>query len=293
VPLATSYGALLDALRGVTWPSRRAVRGSASGTHRSRLRGVSPEFTEYRPYRQGDDPTRIDWKLLARTDRAYIRITSDRSTLATAILLDASASMAYPPETLAKWTQACRIAVGLLAVAHAAGDPAGLLVPALEGVRELAPRTRRGVIAEGARLLERVHPGGDPALAPALALARRAHRVAIVSDFLGDADALLRAARERIIAGVELFAIHVVAREELEPSRDAFLATDPERPEVKRALADATREEYARAYEEWRGELARAWRAAGATFVEVITDEPAEHAVRRIAAPPLASAERA
>src|SRR5918999_3465257 len=123
-----AYGTLLDDLRGVVWPARRAARGAAAGSHASRLTGASPEFTEYRPYRQGDDPRRLDWKLLARTDRAYLRITSDRATHATWVVLDASASMGYPPDSRAKWEQACALAAGLLAVAHAGGDPVGLAV---------------------------------------------------------------------------------------------------------------------------------------------------------------------
>src|SRR3990172_6521269 len=94
--VTSDYGALLDALRGVTWPARRAALAGTAGSHRSRLHGLSAEFTEYRPYRQGDDPRRLDWKLLARTDRAYLRLTNDRATLGTLLVVDASASMAYP-----------------------------------------------------------------------------------------------------------------------------------------------------------------------------------------------------
>jgi len=243
VPAANSYGPLLDALRGVSWPARRVVRGSAMGTHRSRLRGVSPEFTEYRPYRQGDDPRTLDWKLLARTDRAYRRITADRATLGTIVLVDASLSMRFPAGAGSKWEHACRLAVGLIAVAHAAGDPAGLVVPTPDATRNLAPRTRRGVIAEAARLLSEIAPEGSAPLAPALAHFRRATRVAIVSDFLGDA----------------------------------------ERPALRRALVEATRAGYQSEFAAWRASLARGWRDAGAGYTEVATDEPAEHAVRRIA----------
>src|SRR5919109_5064357 len=122
---AARYGELLDALRGVTWPARRTARASTSGTHRSRLRGVSPEFTEYRPYRQGDDPRRLDWRLLARTDRAYLRITSDRATLSTFILVDASASMAFPQKSLGKWEHARRLAIGLAERAPGVCAPPG------------------------------------------------------------------------------------------------------------------------------------------------------------------------
>ena len=286
MPAASSYGSLLDALRGVTWPARRTIRGPAAGTHRSRQRGISPEFTEYRPYRQGDDPRRLDWKLLARTDRAFLRITNDRATLGTMLVLDASASMAFPLARQGKWTQACRIAVGLAAVAHGAGDPVGMLVTGPRGVAQLPPRTRRGVIAEAARLLESVQPEGSVSLVDVLSLVRPAQRIVLLSDFLADDDdALLRDARERITAGAELVAVHIVAREELDPGRAAAIAVDPEEPALKRSLGNETRDGYREAFASWRGELARAWRAADAAFFEVATDEDADHAIRRIVSP--------
>jgi uncharacterized protein (DUF58 family) len=285
VPLAGSYGSLLDALRGVTWPARRTIRGPAAGTHRSRQRGISPEFTEYRPYRQGDDPRRLDWKLLARTDRAFLRITNDRATLGTMLVLDASASMAFPLATQGKWVQACRIAIGLAAVANSAGDPIGVMVAGENGVPQLPPRTRRGMIGEAARLFESIAPAGSASLAPVLSLVRPTQRIVLISDFLADDDALLRAARERITAGAEVLAVHIVAREELEPGRAAMIAQDPEQPALERSLVDETREAYRGAFAAWRAELARGWRAAGAAYFEVPADEATDHAVRRIASP--------
>lgn len=89
------YGALLDAVRGVRWPARRPVPQGAPGAHHARSRGVAPEFAEYRPYRQGDDPKRLDWKLLARSDRAFVRLAPDHSVLGTTVVVDASASMDF------------------------------------------------------------------------------------------------------------------------------------------------------------------------------------------------------
>lgn len=277
------YGALLDSLRGVTWPARRAALAGTAGTHRSRLRGLSAEFTEYRPYRQGDDPRRLDWKLLARTDRAYLRITSDRATLATVLLVDASASMGFPIETLGKWRQACALTVGLSSVAHGSGDPVGLAVSAADGVARVESRTRRGVLTEIARVLGGITPAGSAPLAPALAALRGTPRVVIVSDFLGDADDALRRARELVAGGTEVHAVHVVAREELDPGTAAFLATDPEAPEVRRPLLAETRASYQSAFGAWRREIGRAWRAGGVVFTEVVSDEPGARAVRRVA----------
>jgi uncharacterized protein (DUF58 family) len=278
------YGPLLDALRGVAWPARRHAHGAVAGTHRSPLRGISPEFTEYRPYRQGDDPRRLDWKLLARTDRASVRVTRESSTLGTLIALDASASMAFPPPTFDKWGQACRVAIGLAAVALAAGDPVGFVVATASGARSTAPRARRSVLEEGARLFADVEPGGSEPLLPALRSmpAARGVRVAIISDFLGDSDDLLALARQRASAGGDVYAVHIVANEELEPGDAAVLATDPEAEEIQRPLAASTRAEYQRAFALWRGELARAWRTAGARYTEVATNEATDRAVRRV-----------
>jgi uncharacterized protein (DUF58 family) len=285
---AAGYGELLDALRGVTWPARRAARGGTSGTHRSRLRGVSPEFTEYRPYRQGDDPRRLDWRVLARTNRAYLRITSDRATLSTLILVDGSASMAFPEKSLGKWDHARRLAIGLAGVAHASGDPVAVGVVTARATIRTEPRTRRGAVTDCARVLDAAVPEGRVDLGEAMQHARPAQgaparRLAVISDFLGDVDAMLKPARALLGEGGEVVAIHVVAREELAPSSDAILATDPEHDELKRALTPDTADAYARQFAEWREWLAREWRAAGAQYEMTVADEPPERVVRRIA----------
>ena len=277
----SGYGALLDALRGVTWPARRPSRGATAGTHASRLRGASAEFTEYRAYRQGDDPRRLDWKLLARTDRAFLRITNERATMPTIFVLDASASMAFPSAADGKWAQACRLVVGLASVAHAAADPVGIIVPGTPR-RALPMRARGGVIGEIARLVDGIAPGGEAALAPVVREVERAARLVLVTDLLGDAPALLRAASEQLARGTDCLLLHCVARQELEPPSASVLAEDPERGDVRRALVPATREGYRAAFDDWRAEQARAWRAAGARYVEIVDDAVPERAVRRV-----------
>jgi uncharacterized protein (DUF58 family) len=281
-----SYGALLDAVRGVHWQARRAVTSPMAGTHHSKLRGTTAEFSEYRLYRQGDDPRRIDWRLLGRSDRAYIRLATDRAILPTMLVLDASASMAFPVATRAKWRRAQEIAIGLAAVVHADGDPIGVAVRHDHGAeRVVAPRTRRGVVSEVARVVDGAAPSGVDPLAPKVAALRTA-RIAVLTDLLGDADELLAAARVRIAAGGEVHVIHIVAREELELPRRPMLAADPEQPSLQRLLVDSTRAAYENAFGEWRTEMAGRWRAAGAMYIEAVTDEPAPRVVRRIAEAP-------
>lgn len=285
MPTAKGYGTLLEAVRCIRWPARQPLRGGAHGAHLSRVRGPSVEFTEYRAYRQGDETRRIDWKLFARTDRAYIRLSSERVTTPTTIVVDASASMAYPTVTLEKWELACNLTVGLAAVAHAGGDPAGLAIADAGVLHLLYPRTRQGVIADIAGTLINMTPGGSAPLSPVLAAAfRRSARVVIVTDFLGDAEALLSTARHHIAAGREVYALHVVAVEELDPPRNAALFSDPETTDVRRPLREETRGAYIAAFQQWREQLARDWTAAGAFYTMAVADNgPVERIIRRVA----------
>jgi uncharacterized protein (DUF58 family) len=280
------YGGILDALRGVRWAARRAVAAGAPGAHRSRRRGTAVEFTEYRAYRPGDDPRRLDWKLLARTDRAFVRLTDDHAVLPTTIVVDASASMAFPVATRGKWRLARELAVGLTAVAQASGDPVGLRVVSSGAVlADVRRTTRRGIVALAAETLARITPGGRVGTAPH-ANGRDTGRIIFISDFLDTDDASLASARAVLAARGEAYAVHVVAREELDPPTRAVLVNDPEHPILRRPLMQETRAAYLANFAEWRAELQRAWLGAGASFTLVATDEPAARAVRRIATPP-------
>jgi len=271
---------LLDLVRGVRWPAKRRVPAAAHGVHRSRRRGAAAEFTEYRPYAQGDDPRRIDWKLLARSDRAFVRLSDDHALLPTMFVLDTSASMAFPVDTFAKWQHARRLALALASIAHAAGDPVGI---------GSTPRTRRSIIAELADSLSDIKPSGtvslERKLSDTVAMTREA-RLVIVSDFLTDPEDLAATlAGARAVAG-EVYAIHIVAAEELAPPMRDVSVEDPEDPTLRRPLVGSARATYDREFAAWRAGVARDWRAAGASYVMTTTDEPAEHAVRRIVASP-------
>lgn len=286
-PELSAYGPLLDALRGVRWPARRAVGAAPPGGHRSTQCGTAGEFTEYRGYRQGDDPRTLDWKLLARSDRAFVKVSEDRALLSTWLLLDASARMAFPAHgrTRSKWDMACQLAMGLVAVAHAAADPVGVLVGTAAGPIRLTPRTRRGTVADAARTLASVGAcGGDPPLAPLLATLPSRSRVVVVSDALGDLDALLRTAASQVIGGAMVDFVHVVAREELEPPAGVFLARDPVDRAREAVLPARGRSGYSQQFAAFRADVAARWRAIGAGYREVCTDDDAARAVRAVIA---------
>src|SRR4051794_2878731 len=87
--------ALVERLNHLTVTARSVVEGSITGVHRSPLRGSSVEFRQHRFYTPGDEPRRIDWRVLGRTDRPYVKEYDEETNLRAALLLDASGSMSY------------------------------------------------------------------------------------------------------------------------------------------------------------------------------------------------------
>jgi len=75
--------------------ARLVVEGFITGLHRSPYHGFSVEFAEHRPYMPGDPLRHVDWKLVARTDRYYLKTYEEETNLKAYILLDISRSMAF------------------------------------------------------------------------------------------------------------------------------------------------------------------------------------------------------
>jgi uncharacterized protein (DUF58 family) len=276
------YAGLLDSLAGMTWGSQSRARAGDPGAHRSTRLGRSPEFTEYRAYRPGDDLRRLDWKLYGRTDRLFLRIADDHASLRTAVVVDASASMRFPVDGYGKWEHACAIALGLTAIAIGEGDPVGIVVAAQGGDRSIPARRRRDLLPDAAATFQSVEVHGDASVSGALSRMAAEPRLVVITDFLGDTERVLRELRVAAAAGSEVFAVHVAAAEELAPPERTFMAADPERPSFQRALSHANRRQYLDAFASWREGIAAELHAMNANYVLTSTGEPVRDAVRRI-----------
>ena len=85
----------ITSLQNLQLFARTVVEGFTTGHHASPHKGFSVEFRQHRPYVQGDDIRRLDWKIFGRADRFYIREYDEETNLRATLVLDASASMAY------------------------------------------------------------------------------------------------------------------------------------------------------------------------------------------------------
>src|ERR1035437_395253 len=82
-------------LRGLELTVRGVVEGVFAGLHKSPHKGFSIEFAEHREYVPGDEIKHLDWTVLARTDRYYVKQYEQETNLRATICLDAAASMGY------------------------------------------------------------------------------------------------------------------------------------------------------------------------------------------------------
>ena len=85
--------AFLRQLERLMLVARSAVRGGTKGVRRSVKRGQSVEFADYRDYTLGDDLRSLDWNVLARLERLFIKLFVEEEDVTVHILVDASASM--------------------------------------------------------------------------------------------------------------------------------------------------------------------------------------------------------
>src|ERR1700674_2280510 len=106
----------LRKLERLTLVASHVRAGIMKGERRSKKRGTSIEFADYRNYVQGDDLRRVDWNIFARLDRPFIKLLEDEEDLAVHLLIDASTSMDWPigsDTSKNKFTFARRVLAGL------------------------------------------------------------------------------------------------------------------------------------------------------------------------------------
>src|SRR5688572_11228373 len=90
--LDPAFMARLDQLDVI---SRKVLAGKMKGERRSKRRGQSVEFADYRNYSVGDDLRFIDWNIYARLDKLFLKLFLEEEDLALYVLVDTSASMNY------------------------------------------------------------------------------------------------------------------------------------------------------------------------------------------------------
>ena len=255
----------------------RRLSNPSRGEHLSGKGGASTEFVDYRDYTPGDDVRYVDWNIFSRLNRPYVKLYRHEEEMHVVLLVDASASMRFGGKLeRAKQFAAAFGVCALLGVervsaysCHHAGTEPSLL----------PPTTGRASLRRLLSFLERIEPGGEYPFEQAVGDVLGRHRgrgvAVLVSDFLTFGD--LPAAFNRLnAAGLEPWAVQVLAPEELEPD----LAGDVRLVDSENgAVLDVTRagdllDLYREHLDGLEGELYTLCRQRGGRFLRAASDEP-------------------
>lgn len=276
--------AALMSIRSLELRARTVVEGLRSGLHRSPYHGFSAEFTEYRQYSPGDDLRYLDWKVLARSDRLFLKKFEDETNLRCHFVVDRSRSMDYGSGSVLKGDYAATLAATLAMFLHLQGDAVGLL-SFDEQVREFLPaRQRPGHLRLLMLALEAVPAGrGTDVIGPlerAAELLRKRGLVIVLSDFLAPVERLDRALLELTAAGheVELFEVSDPAEENFGFAQ-AALFEDAENGRSLHIDPAEVRADYLQRRSVHREALKVAAGRHGCGFHETRTDRPLELAL--------------
>jgi uncharacterized protein (DUF58 family) len=277
--------AVVEHLNYMQLSARSVVQGSTTGQHKSPIKGASVEFRQHRFYVPGDEPRRLDWRILARTDRPYVKEYDEETNLRCIMVLDRSGSMRYGSQS--KFDYAARLLAALAYMMLGQTESVGLAVCGAELEQWVAPHAGPTQLSRLLDVLERTTPQGPSQLAQGLHdVAERLERRALVivlSDLYEDADGLRGGFAHLRHERHEVLALQVVDRDELEfpfATWTRFRGMENERAHLcepalmRRAYQDA----YARHARALR-EMSLALRV---DLQDVVTDRPLLDALRML-----------
>jgi uncharacterized protein (DUF58 family) len=264
--------------------ARLAVEGLFSGIHKSPYHGFNVEFAEYREYSPGDDLRYLDWRVLARSDRFFVKQFEAETNLNCYLLVDSSGSMDFGRDGHTRLDQAASLAAALALLLLRQGDQVGLVTFDTAVRTFIPPRGNARHFSAIREALERVKAGGDTRIASVLhEIAERVRRrslIVLLSDLFDDAEEVLRGLQHFRHRRHEVIVLHLLDDAEIEfPFDRVTLFEGMERGEEvvvdPRVIADGYRAKVA----EYLASLKRGCAEKNIDYQRMLLSEPFDRAL--------------
>lgn len=279
---------VLARLRPLRLRTRRSADLAGHGGHASVHRGAGLEFAQYRSYEPGDDPRMVDWKLLARSDRYYVREAERESPLTAWIVLDASASMrqtGLARPALRRWDVAVQLAQCAMQLAVQGGDAFGLVVA--NDLQRLPVPAGRGPRHRDRCLLAlgEVEPRGTwpdaVALRPLWNMIGARSLVLVLSDAFDEG--IVEACETFAAGGRDVCLLQVLMADERDfPYRGGHRFEDPETGAELLGDAASLRDGFLERFAQARAALRARCARSGIAYVEHVSDQPPDAPFARL-----------
>lgn len=278
--------AMVERLNQLQLSARSVVEGSITGQHRSPVKGASVEFRQHRFYTPGDEPRRLDWRVLGRTDRPYIKEYDEETNLRCVLMLDCSGSMAYGGPNPAnrarsesKFDYAARLVAALSYLMLGQTESVGMALCAANIEQWVAPKGGTLQLSRLIDVLERAVPRGKENLGRAMQqtadrLGRRSLVIVITDAFAPITSLRLGLARLRHDLH-ETIVLRVLHPDEMDfpfQTWSRFRGLEGEKPRILEPAM--MRKEYLENFGRHAQSLRDVCRALGVEFHSFSNDQP-------------------
>jgi uncharacterized protein (DUF58 family) len=260
------------------------VEGFMHGIHRSPYHGFSVEFTDYRQYSPGDDLRYLDWKLLARSDRKYIKRFEDETNLRCYLLADMSKSMGYGSLDWNKSEYAKTAAATFAYFLALQRDAVGLLTFD-QAINEFMPaRYRPGHLRRIMLSLENALGGQSTDITGALEqiakTVRKRSLILLISDLLAPIDSLERCLGYLRSQGHEVAILRILDPTEVDfDFRESAMFLDSETGRDLYIDPQSVRNSYLEKFNAHQSAITTCCQKLGIDFHSVTTDKPLDEAL--------------
>jgi len=270
----------LARVKNLSVVARGVVEGFISGLHSSPYKGFSVEFAEHREYTAGDDPRHLDYRMLGRTDRLFIKQYEEETNMRVQILLDTSGSMGYGYDgKITKLEYGSYLTAVLSYLMTRQQDSVGLTTFDTAIRLDMPARGSPRHFNEMMHRLESIVPGRETDIAETLhKLANRFKRrclIVLISDLYDEPEDVLRALHHFRHRRHEVILFHVLDKAEIDfPFRDTTAFHDLETDERIQIDPAYVREEYVAQMEKFIENYRRACAEAQIDYVLTDTTVP-------------------
>ncbi|MCK5455585.1 MAG: DUF58 domain-containing protein, partial [Melioribacteraceae bacterium] len=206
---------LVSKLKSLELKAKTVVEGFKVGLHRSPYHGFSAEFSEHKPYMQGDPIKNIDWKIYGKTDKFFIKQFEEETNLSCHILLDISSSMDYKEKgEITKLEYGTILAASLSYLMIQQQDAVGLSLYSDKIENYLTPKASRVYLHTILSSLHNINSTNKTETASCLnSIAQKIKKrglVIVISDFFDSPDEILSALKHFQYKKNEVIVFHIL-----------------------------------------------------------------------------------
>ncbi|MCB0748121.1 MAG: DUF58 domain-containing protein, partial [Ignavibacteriae bacterium] len=209
------HPSVIAKLKTLELKARTVVEGFMVGYHKSPYHGFSVEFSQHRPYMQGDSIKNLDWKVFAKSEKYFIKQYEEETNLLAHIILDTSKSMDYKNEgEITKFEYSKVLAASFIYLLLKQQDAVGLALYSSELKSYLRPKSKRTYLTQLLTEIEKYSPNSETKTSASInSIAEKISKrglVIVISDFLDDPKEILSSLKKFYYKKNEVIIFHVL-----------------------------------------------------------------------------------